>query len=127
MTLPQDDQSTEMILEQQSKIPPISYEATSAQNKANQESAARNLEALNAALPAFEMIMPDGRRLKKADKSTLRDAKFVDEDGHAVMTEKYLKQICREQKAYTTPSLNDKVYFHYKGRLAINFTCAFNN
>jgi hypothetical protein len=91
------------------------FESTDSQNKSVKESKARNLEALNALLPVFEMIMPDGRRLKKANQSTLRDAKFVDENGHAVMTEKYLKQICREQKAYSTPSLNDKVYFHYKG------------
>ncbi|KAJ3411792.1 Dynein assembly factor 1, axonemal [Chytridiales sp. JEL 0842] len=31
------------------------------------------------------------------------------------MTPKYLKQLCVEQKAYQTPSLNDKLYFHFKG------------
>jgi len=31
------------------------------------------------------------------------------------MTEKYIKQLCREQKLYVTPELNDKIYLHYKG------------
>jgi len=39
----------------------------------------------------------------------------VDKKGNTLMTEKYIKQLCREQKLYVTPELNDKVYLHYKG------------
>ena len=31
------------------------------------------------------------------------------------MTKEYLKKLCKEQKLYTTPSINDKLYLHYKG------------
>ncbi|TPX68459.1 hypothetical protein CcCBS67573_g07171 [Chytriomyces confervae] len=31
------------------------------------------------------------------------------------MTPKYLKQLCLEQNAYSTASLNDKIYLHFKG------------
>ncbi|KAI8847738.1 hypothetical protein BC829DRAFT_476147 [Chytridium lagenaria] len=31
------------------------------------------------------------------------------------MTPKYLKQLCAEQQLYQTPSLNDKLYLHFKG------------
>ena len=44
-----------------------------------------------------------------------RDAKEVDEKGNTVMTVKYLKQLCKEQKLYQTPELNDKIYLHFKG------------
>ncbi|KAI8615771.1 hypothetical protein BC830DRAFT_1121018 [Chytriomyces sp. MP71] len=44
-----------------------------------------------------------------------RDAREVDEKGNTRMTPKYLKQLCLEQQAYSTPSLNDKIYLHFKG------------
>ncbi|KAJ3190016.1 Dynein assembly factor 1, axonemal [Gaertneriomyces sp. JEL0708] len=44
-----------------------------------------------------------------------RNAKEVDEKGNTLMTVKYIQQLCREQKLYSTPELNDKLYLHYKG------------
>ena len=31
------------------------------------------------------------------------------------MTLAYIKQLCKEQKLYQTPELNDKLYLHFKG------------
>jgi dynein assembly factor 1 len=31
------------------------------------------------------------------------------------MTTDVLRRLCKEQKLYTTPSINDKLYLHYKG------------
>ncbi len=31
------------------------------------------------------------------------------------MTLRYLKQLCKEQKVYQTPELNDILYLHFKG------------
>ena len=31
------------------------------------------------------------------------------------MTPEYLRKLCREHKLYGMPSLNDKLYLHYKG------------
>ncbi|OUM70262.1 hypothetical protein PIROE2DRAFT_1678 [Piromyces sp. E2] len=45
----------------------------------------------------------------------IRDCREVDKKGNTLMTEKYIKQLCREQKLYVTPELNDKIYLHYKG------------
>ncbi|KAI8833671.1 hypothetical protein BJ741DRAFT_710187 [Chytriomyces cf. hyalinus JEL632] len=44
-----------------------------------------------------------------------RDAREVDDKGNTKMTPKYLKQLCLEQNAYSTASLNDKIYLHFKG------------
>ncbi|ORX87981.1 hypothetical protein BCR32DRAFT_263849 [Anaeromyces robustus] len=45
----------------------------------------------------------------------IRNCREVDKKGNTLMTEKYIKQLCREQKLYVTPELNDKIYLHYKG------------
>ncbi|KAL5038196.1 hypothetical protein BDV3_001652 [Batrachochytrium dendrobatidis] len=57
-------------------------------------------QSLNAALAS--------RRLRK-------DAKEIDEQGNTLMTPRYLKQLCKEQKLYQTPELNDIIYLHFKG------------
>ena len=38
-----------------------------------------------------------------------------DEDGHNIITSRYLKELCEENGQYATPSLNDTLYLHYKG------------
>lgn len=66
-------------------------------------------------LPFGSRRLPDGRILHKADISNRRDYREVDEKGNVVMTEKFLKQLCREQGGYASPELNDRIYLHFKG------------
>jgi hypothetical protein len=44
-----------------------------------------------------------------------RDCREVDDKGFTLMTPQYLVQLCKEQKGYVTPKLNDVLYLHYKG------------
>jgi dynein assembly factor 1 len=37
------------------------------------------------------------------------------EDAPGAMTKRALKELCRKDKLYGTPHLNDKLYLHYKG------------
>lgn len=71
-----------------------------------------------------EVVLDDGRLLRKADLTKRRDCKYVDKEGYTVMTLRYLKQLCGEQKGYNTPSLNDKLYLHFKGSSPSNFYIA---
>ncbi|KAI8901387.1 hypothetical protein BC833DRAFT_577978 [Globomyces pollinis-pini] len=44
-----------------------------------------------------------------------KNPRQVDEKGNTLMTLKYLKHLCKEQKLYQTPELNDILYLHFKG------------
>jgi hypothetical protein len=68
-----------------------------------------------APLLAGEVTLPDGRRLRKADPKNFRDQRMVDTNGNTVMTTGFLRQLCKENKLYSTPELNDKLYLHFKG------------
>ncbi len=39
----------------------------------------------------------------------------VDENGRVIMNQRYIKRLCEEQGLYLTPSVNDKLYLHFKG------------
>lgn len=56
--------------------------------------------------------------LRKADPRNYKDHRMVDAKGNTVLTEKYLKQLCREQGGYQTAELNDKLFLHFKGKRA---------
>ena len=38
-----------------------------------------------------------------------------DEDGQSIITDRFLKLICEENGQFSTPSLNETLYLHYKG------------
>lgn len=38
-----------------------------------------------------------------------------DENGELRLSKPYLRQLCKEMEQYTTPSLNDQLYLHFKG------------
>lgn len=52
---------------------------------------------------------------RKSAADLLRDS----ETGRLRLTPEYLKQLCKEMDQYTTPSLNDQLYLHFKGFQAI--------
>jgi hypothetical protein len=39
------------------------------------------------------------------------------------ITAKYLRDLCKEMKQYTTPELNDILYLHYKGLSPASSIC----
>jgi hypothetical protein len=49
----------------------------------------------------------------------------VDENENPIMTKKYLRQLCYQLELYETPSLNEKLYLHYKRILLseLNLIC----
>lgn len=59
---------------------------------------------------ADEMLQSTGIEALKRN-----NAKTLDEEGNTIMNIKYIKQLCKEQKLYQTPELNDKLYLHFKG------------
>jgi hypothetical protein len=48
-------------------------------------------------------------------KKEVKAVPVYDEQGLKIITKKYLKELCEELDLYTTPSLNEKIYLHYKG------------
>ena len=39
----------------------------------------------------------------------------LNEEGHNIITQKYLKELCSEMGLYETPKLNTKLFLHNKG------------
>ena len=66
-------------------------------------------------LPFGTRRLPDGRIVRKADLFNRKDHREVDQHNNTVMADKFLRQLCREHNGYSTPSLNDTLYLHFKG------------
>ena len=62
-----------------------------------------------------EEVPPLPPTLRKANPDNYKDHQMVDAHGNTVLTQKYLKQLCREQGGYQTAELNDKLFLHFKG------------
>jgi dynein assembly factor 1 len=44
-----------------------------------------------------------------------RNPRKTDEKGQTLMTEAYVKYICKSKQLYSTPELNDLLYLHFQG------------
>ena len=47
--------------------------------------------------------------------STRKYKPELDKSGRVIMSKKYLKELCLERELYSTPSLNDILYLHFRG------------
>jgi hypothetical protein len=62
--------------------------------------------------------MPAFKPLPASSKDKLKQVVLQmdkDEDGHSIITDRYLKELCEENGQFSTPALNDTLYLHYKG------------
>jgi hypothetical protein len=59
--------------------------------------------------------LPTSQMISERASLWRKDPRETDEKGNVLMTVPYIKLLCKEQKLYSTPSLNDKLYLHFKG------------
>ena len=59
--------------------------------------------------------MPSFKPTHVYDKKKLVIDMEKDDNGVNILTEAYIRELCEQNGQYTTPSLNDTLYLHFKG------------